>query len=100
MKCCAKTTLLGLALTAAMAAIAQDDDVKELTGISIVGDKEAPRSLYIVPWQNSELEQATRPTNNLVDNTMQAVDQANFRRQLRLYELSKSGWYRLTPDKP
>ena len=78
----------------------QDEGVKELTGISIVGDKEAPRSLYIVPWQSSELQQATSLSNSLVDNTMQAVDRASFQRQLRLYELSKSGWHRLTPDLP
>jgi len=32
-----------------------DSKVKELSGISIIGNQEAPKSLYIVPWQNSEV---------------------------------------------
>ena len=28
---------------------------KELSGMSIVGNDEAPKSLYIVPWKSSEL---------------------------------------------
>jgi len=36
-----------------------DSEVKELSGISIIGNKEAPKSLYIVPWQNSEVGVAT-----------------------------------------
>ena len=76
------------------------DDIKQLRGISIVGDKEAPRSLYIVPWQNAELTQSTSLSTRLVDNNMQALDRESFRRQLRLRELSKSGWYRITEDRP
>ena len=30
-------------------------DAKELSGISIVGNKEAPKSLFIVPWKGTEL---------------------------------------------
>lgn len=76
------------------------DDIKQFTGISIVGDKEAPRSLYIVPWQNAELKQNTSLSSNLVDKNMHAVDRQSIQQQLQLYELSKSGWYRLTPDTP
>ena len=32
-----------------------DDEAKALSGISIVGNKEAPKALYIVPWKSSEL---------------------------------------------
>ena len=76
------------------------DDFKELDGISIRGDKEAPKSLYIVPWHNAELKQSTSLSNNLNVNDMRAVDRQAFRQQLRLHELGKSGWYRLTPDRP
>ncbi|UCB55666.1 MAG: hypothetical protein JSW45_03820 [Thiotrichales bacterium] len=88
------------ALMLATASYAADDDIKELQGISIRGDKEAPRSLYIVPWQNTELEQATSLSANLGENTWQALDRDTFKQQLRLHELSKSGWYRLTPEQP
>ena len=75
----------------------QGDGIKELQGISIKADKEAPRSLYIVPWHDSELKQNTRLSSSLVDDSLQAIDQNSLQRELRLHELSRSGWYRLTP---
>ena len=76
----------------------QTGDIKQLQGISIQGDKEAPKSLYIVPWHSAELRQNTSLSSKLVDNNIQTVDQESFIRQLQLYELSKSGWHRITPD--
>ena len=78
----------------------QPDNIKQIEGISIVGNKEAPKSLYIVPWHKAERKQNTSLSTNLVDNEIHAVDHDSFIQQLRLYELSKSGWYRLTPDAP
>ena len=75
----------------------QGEGIKELQGISIKADKEAPRSLYIVPWQDSEHNQNTRLSSGLVDDSLQAIDQRSFQRELRLQELSKSGWHSLTP---
>ena len=90
-----------MAVTGAIAADDnQPDDIKQIKGISIVGNKEAPKSLYIVPWHKAEHKQNTSLSTNLVDNEMHAVDLDPFLQQLRLYELSKSGWYRLTPDAP
>ena len=51
-----------------------DSDVKELSGISIIGNKEAPKSLYIVPWQNSEVGVATSLSSGLLDDSMRPVD--------------------------
>lgn len=76
----------------------QADDIKQFQGISIVGDKEAPKSLIIVPWHTAELKQKTSLSGNLIDNKLPAVDRKSFLQQLQLYELSKSGWYRITPD--
>ena len=84
----------------AIGADRDQDDIKELSGISIRGDKEAPKSLYIVPWHNAELEQSTSLSSNLDGKDVRAVDRESFRQQLQLQELGKSGWYRLTPDKP
>ena len=88
-----------IALVAVSGAIAADD-IKQIEGISIVGNKETPKSLYIVPWHKAEHKQNTSLSTNLVDNEMNAVDHDAFMQQLRLYELSKSGWHRLTPDAP
>ena len=65
-----------------------DTDVKELSGISIIGNKEAPKSLYIVPWQNSEVGVATSLSSGLLDDSMRPVDKEVFLRELDFYELS------------
>ncbi len=65
-----------------------DGEVKELAGISIIGNKEAPKSLYIVPWQNSEVGVATSLNSGLLDNSMRPVDKEVFLRELDFYELS------------
>ena len=65
-----------------------DNEVKELSGISIIGNKEAPKSLYIVPWQNSEVGVATSLSSGLLDDSMRPVDKEVFLRELDFYELS------------
>lgn len=65
-----------------------DTEVKELSGISIIGNKEAPKSLYIVPWQNSEVGVATSLSSGLLDDSMRPVDKEVFLRELDFYELS------------
>jgi len=65
-----------------------DSEVKELSGISIIGNKEAPKSLYIVPWQNSEVGVATSLNSGLLDDSMRPVDKDVFLRELDFYELS------------
>lgn len=65
-----------------------DVEVKELSGISIIGNKEAPKSLYIVPWQNSEVGVATSLSSGLLDDSMRPIDKEVFIRELDFYELS------------
>ena len=65
-----------------------DTEVKELSGISIIGNKEAPKSLYIVPWQNSEVGVAKSLNSGLLDDSMRPVDKEVFLRELDFYELS------------
>lgn len=67
-----------------------DSQVKELSGISIIGSKEAPKSLYIVPWQNSEVGIATNLRSGLFDDSMRPLDKDVFLRELDFYELSHS----------
>ena len=88
------TILVGLMLFALMTShvLAEDNkvdgEVKELSGISIIGNKEAPKSLYIVPWQNSEVGVATSLSSGLLDDSMRPVDKEVFLRELDFYELS------------
>ena len=66
-----------------------DNDVKELSGISIIGNEEAPKSLYIVPWQNSEVGVATSLQSGLFDDSMRPLQKEVFMRELDYYEISQ-----------
>jgi len=68
--------------------VKKDSKVKELSGISIIGNKEAPKSLYIVPWKNSEVGVRSSLTSGLLDESMRPVDKEVFLRELDFYELS------------
>ena len=65
----------------------RDSGTKELSGMSIVGNDEAPKSLYIVPWKSSEigLETSLRMALNEKDAP---VDRDVFKRKLEFYEIS------------
>ncbi|WP_237055247.1 hypothetical protein [Microbulbifer sediminum] len=67
-----------------------DTEVKELSGISIIGNKEAPKSLYIVPWKNSEVGVETELVSSLMDDSLKPLDKEVFTRELEFYELSLS----------
>jgi len=91
-------TAVLISTTAVAANDDQTDDIKQMQGISIKADKEAPKSLYIVPWHDAEHKQSTRLSSSLVEDSLQTIDQNALKQQLRLHELSTSGWYRLAPD--
>ena len=63
----------------------KQDSAKELSGISIVGNKEAPKSLFIVPWKSSELGIETGLTSKLLNEKMEVVDKDVFERELEFY---------------
>lgn len=62
-------------------------DAKELSGMSIVGNDEAPKSLYIVPWKSSEIGVETT-LNMMLNDTEMPVDRDVFMRQLEFYRIS------------
>ena len=63
------------------------EETKELSGMSIVGNDEAPKSLYIVPWKSSELGDETS-MNMMLNERDMPVDREVFMRQLDYYEVS------------
>jgi len=77
--------------TAAAGADDADQDkeygAKELSGMSIVGNDEAPKSLYIVPWKSSEIGRETS-MDMLLNEGDVPVDRVVFRRQLEFYRIS------------
>ncbi len=82
------TLSLCLVLFLAVTVMAQDnEEPKKLSGISIVGNDEAPKALYIVPWKSSELGVETS-LNRMLNERDAPVDRDVFMRQLEFYEVS------------
>jgi hypothetical protein len=65
----------------------QDADAKMVSGMSIVGNDEAPKALYIVPWKSSEIAVETS-LNMMLNESDVPVDRDVFKRQLEFYEVS------------
>lgn len=80
-------------LLPAVMAMAQDkvenagEEAKELSGMSIVGNDEAPKSLYIVPWKSSEIGVETS-LHMMLNESDGPVDRDVFMRQLDFYQVS------------
>jgi len=62
-----------------------DGDV-EMSGMSILGNDEAPKSLVIVPWKSSNLGDMPG-FSKLLDDATQPVDKDVFMRELAYYEI-------------
>ena len=63
-------------------------DVK-MSGMSILGNEDAPKSLVLVPWKSSQL--ADMPTvSRLLDSATKPVDKDVFMRELAYYEFKSS----------
>lgn len=66
------------------------NEAKTVSGMSIVGNNETPKSLYIVPWKSSEIGSDTSLAASALDGSMKPVDRDVFMRELNFYELSKT----------
>jgi hypothetical protein len=91
-----KLVLTALTLAAAAAVTAQEapragqpagatsTDPKSMSGMSILGNQDAPKSLVIVPWKSSEIGNGIGVSRAL-DTRVRAVDRDVFMRELKYY---------------
>lgn len=82
-----------MALLAPMALAAEEGGEGEphvVSGMSITGNNETPKSLYIVPWKSSEIGLKTKLTSSLLNEDMAPVDKTVFMRELDFYKLSNA----------
>ena len=81
-------SILPLTLLASVAhgVSADGDPDKQLSGMSIVGNDEAPKSLVIVPWKSSDLGDPL-DVSRVLDDGRQPVDRDVFMRALDYYEI-------------
>jgi len=63
-----------------------EEDAKLVSGMSILGNQEAPKSLVIVPWKSSELGDSLG-ISTMLDDSRQPIDKEVFMRALSYYEI-------------
>lgn len=80
--------LMVLLVPAMLWAEEKKEDVKEISGMSVLGNSDAPKSLYIVPWKSSEIGVETDLTSSLLNEDMVPVDKPVFMRELDFYQVS------------
>jgi hypothetical protein len=62
---------------------------KTMSGMSILGNEEAPKALVIIPWKSSELGDDISLSDTL-DDRARPVDKEVFLRELSFYEIRSS----------
>ena len=64
-------------------------EVRDMSGISILGNQDAPKALVIVPWKSSEIGNGIGISSSM-NNRPVPVDKEVFGRQLHYFELRKA----------
>lgn len=67
-------------------ATSPDASAETTAGTTIVGDQEAPIGLYITPWKDEFAERGLDRPARLLDEALQPIDPATFRRQIEYYQ--------------
>ena len=72
-------------LAASLSVLAEEQ--MELEGMAVIGNRELPKALFIVPWKDPNAELTPeRPVNSLIDEALQPVDADVFRRKLDYFD--------------
>ena len=74
-----------VAVDAVAADSREKNEPKVVTGMSIVGNDETPKSLYIVPWKDLRVGKDVSFTSSVLNEGLSPVDKRNFIRELDLY---------------
>lgn len=82
----ALAVLLSGVTTFAVAA-PETEEERQLHGMDVIGNRELPKALYIVPWQSAELGEAMpSPASGLFNEGLGPLDPEVFRRELDYYQ--------------
>ena len=67
------------------------DERKELEGISIIGNRELPNILYIVPWKSpGRPDMIDIPLTTLINQSLEPIDRLTVIREEQYYNALKS----------
>jgi len=67
-----------------------DGEPRVISGMSIMGNDETTKSLYIVPWKSSEVGKEITFASGILNEELTPVDKDEFIRQLDLFRTSNS----------
>jgi len=67
----------------------KEGEAQQISGMSIVGNSEAPKSLTIVPWKGSDVGAQIRLRSSLLEEGLRPVDRAVFMREIAYFDLGK-----------
>lgn len=80
--------LLATLIAAPLTVMAEGENVTSVQGMTIFGQSELPKVLYIVPWKRKELPEIEAPqTVTLVSDALTPIKPEIFERQVHYYEL-------------
>ena len=93
--------LAALLTIGCLVAPAFGQDRAEIDPTKIIGNRELPKVLYIVPWKKPlPGELAGRPPASVVDEALAPVDRDVFRRQVRYDKLEQAHAAAVAPPAP
>jgi len=81
-----RVTLFALLLACSIQAWAAENRIDlELEGTSVIGNRELPKVLYVVPWKRPELADEDPGVKGLVDEALGPLDREVFVREVEYY---------------
>ena len=84
---CLKLIAAQLLTWCCFAAPLQAQERIEMQGTAIIGNKELPKVLYIVPWKSAERINIEQPAfSSILDRSMRPIERSTFQRQVRYYQ--------------
>ncbi len=73
-----------LLIAVTLAPVVRADDRADMDQTKIIGNRELPKVLYIVPWKKPDpTELNGRPMKSVLDEALAPIDREVFRRQVR-----------------
>lgn len=58
----------------------------EMEGTAIIGNKELPNVLYIVPWKSAEpVSMQAPPINSVLDDLLNPIERSTFKQQVNYF---------------
>lgn len=63
------------------------EEVEDIGTTTIIGNRELPKVLYIIPWKKSQLpDMESLPIDRLVDEALAPINRKEFQRQIKFHE--------------